>query len=155
MIILKEIMDVIDIDDEYIYLKTLRTDACNSCSIRSGCNLLGGSKELKLKAKKIEKTEFNIGDKVIVKLPNVPVVKLAFLAYGLPLIVFLTTVIILYSLNFSDLISFIIGLVCTSLTYIFVRIYDKRNVQNKYLPTIIGKYDKNQNNFNQHMNSNI
>jgi sigma-E factor negative regulatory protein RseC len=141
----KEIMDVIDIDDEYIYLKTLRTEACNSCSVRSGCYILGGSNELKLKAKRIENIDFQIGDKVIVELPNVPVVKLSFLAYGLPLITFLTIVIILYLLNFSDLMSFLIGLAGTCITYLFVKFYDNKKIQNKYLPTIIEKYDKNQN----------
>ncbi|HOB16353.1 MAG TPA: SoxR reducing system RseC family protein [Defluviitoga sp.] len=141
---MKEVMDVIDIDNDYIYLKTLRTEACGSCSIRNSCNILGSSNELKLKAKKTDNlNNINIGDKVVVELPNVPVVKLSFIAYGLPLIVFLASVILFYLLGFSDLNSFLIGLLCTCFIYIFIRIYDKKKIKNKYLPTIIEKFEEN------------
>lgn len=72
-------MDVIDKDESYVYLRTTRTQECESCAMKGGCTLLGGANELNLKAKNIEKVDVKKGDKVVVELPEVPVVKLSFL----------------------------------------------------------------------------
>ncbi|MDY6894935.1 MAG: SoxR reducing system RseC family protein, partial [Thermotogota bacterium] len=103
---MREVMDVIDKDESYVYLRTTRTQECESCAMKGGCTLLGGSNELNLKAKNTEKVDVKKGDKVVVELPEVPVVKLSFLAYGIPLIVFLSIISILYTLSFSDIFSF-------------------------------------------------
>lgn len=138
---MREVMNVIDKDKNYIYLQTTRTQECESCSMYGGCSMLGGSNELKLKAKKIDRFEVNKGDKVVVELPNVPVVKLSFLAYGLPLIVFLTIVILFYSMNFSDILSFIFGVLGMVVTYLTVNIYDKKKLKDRYLPEIVQKIE--------------
>lgn len=139
---MREIMDVIDIDDKYIYLLTTRSKECATCSMNGGCNILGGSNELKVRAKKTNDTKFEKGDKVLVELPNVPIAKLSFLAYGIPLIVFISIVVLFSFLNFSDIISFSLGIIGLISTYFFINLYDKKRLKDKYLPTIISKVQK-------------
>jgi len=139
---MREVMDVIDKDENYVYLRTTRTEECESCAMKGGCTMLGGSNELKLKAQKTENVEVRRGDKVIVELPDVPIVKLSFLAYGVPLIVFVSIISTLYSLNLSEIFSFLIGLLGMGITYLLVHQYDRKKLKDRYLPVILQKLEK-------------
>jgi sigma-E factor negative regulatory protein RseC len=139
---MREVMDVIDKDESYVYLRTTRTQECESCAMKGGCTLLGGSNELNLKAKNTEKVDVKKGDKVVVELPEVPVVKLSFLAYGIPLIVFLSIISILYTLSFSDIFSFLAGILGMGITYFLIHQYDRKKLKDRYLPVILQKLEK-------------
>ncbi|PNR94064.1 hypothetical protein HWHPT5561_07290 [Petrotoga sp. HWH.PT.55.6.1] len=139
---MREVMDVIDKDESYVYLRTTRTQECESCAMKGGCTLLGGANELNLKAKNTEKVDVKKGDKVVVELPEVPVVKLSFLAYGIPLIVFLSIVSILYTLGFSDIFSFLAGILGLGITYFLIHQYDRIKLKDRYLPVILQQLEQ-------------
>ncbi|MDY6894187.1 MAG: SoxR reducing system RseC family protein, partial [Thermotogota bacterium] len=79
---------------------------------------------------------------VVVELPEVPVVKLSFLAYGIPLIVFLSIISILYTLSFSDIFSFLAGILGMGITYFLIHQYDSKKLKDRYLPVILQKLEK-------------
>ncbi|MDN5343800.1 SoxR reducing system RseC family protein [Oceanotoga sp. DSM 15011] len=135
-----EMMTVIDMDSNYVYLNTNRAGECSECSLHGACNITG-TPDLKLRALKNKSVNLKEGDIVLVELPKVSVSKLSFLVYGIPLIIFMAISIILNIIGFSDILSFLIGFSTMLLTYVIIGIYDKKKLKDKYLPKIIEKKD--------------
>ncbi|OAA28022.1 hypothetical protein AT15_04885 [Kosmotoga arenicorallina S304] len=135
---MKELALVKEIRKDYVLLSKNRTEACGSCALKDSCSTTGTV------ARKIEiralKNNVNIapGDYVEIEVPNFSVSKLAFLLYGIPLAVFIATLLFMIGLNFSELLSVLTAFGFMSLFYAGLALYDRRS-RRKLMPIIIRK----------------
>jgi sigma-E factor negative regulatory protein RseC len=136
---MNELMKVDRVDQKYVYLLTQRAGSCNTCGLKGACNITGNP-DIRIRAKINPELDLNKDDFVVVKLPKVSVTKMSFLVYGIPLIVFIATTVISSLLGLSDIPSFAIGFSVMILAYIFLGIYDRKYLKDKYLPEILEKY---------------
>ncbi|WP_126993142.1 SoxR reducing system RseC family protein [Thermosipho globiformans] len=124
---MKELFTIAKVDEKYIYLER-DTSACGSCAISGSCNVKSVEQ---LKVEKDNKFEYFPGDFVILDLKYRPAL-LAFILYGLPVILLIFGVGLGTYLKFSDYFSFLIGLLFMSGAFAVFRIWDKR-----YKPKIV------------------
>ncbi|MGX8797678.1 SoxR reducing system RseC family protein [Fusibacter sp. JL298sf-3] len=106
-------------------------DKCGSCS--SHCNQ--GRIEIDVK----NSLNAHIGDRIEVESATQMVLGAAFLVYIVPLMmlflgIFLTNLIMnKLSINSNDLVSVLVGLFFLSLTFVFIRFYDRKRREGKEL----------------------
>jgi len=75
---------VIRADASGTWVKTLRSDACDSCSSKGTCHSLGGGKEMEVSA--INSIGARVGDRVVLKMDTLPFLKGTFLVYMFPIL---------------------------------------------------------------------
>jgi sigma-E factor negative regulatory protein RseC len=75
---------VIRADASGAWVKTLRSDACDSCSSKSSCHSLGGGKEMEVAA--INPIGARVGDRVVLKMDSAAFLKGTFLIYMFPVL---------------------------------------------------------------------
>ncbi|HHF08490.1 MAG TPA: Fis family transcriptional regulator, partial [Kosmotoga arenicorallina] len=78
------------------------------------------------------------GDYVEIEVPNFSASKLALLLYGIPLAVFIATLLFMIGLDFSELLSLLTAFSSMAVFYIGLSIYDRKN-REKLMPIIIRK----------------
>lgn len=135
---MKELALVKEIRKDYVLLSKNRTEACGSCALKDSCSTTGtATMEIEIKALK---NDVNIapGDYVEIEVPNFSVSRLAFLLYGIPLAVFIVSLLIMIALSFSELLSVLTAFAFMALFYTGLALYDRRN-RKKLMPIIIRK----------------
>jgi sigma-E factor negative regulatory protein RseC len=75
---------IIRTDRSGTWVKTLRSDACESCSSKSTCHSLGGGKEMEVSA--INLIGAKVGDRVVLKMDTLAFLKGTFLVYMVPVL---------------------------------------------------------------------
>ena len=75
---------IIRTDRSGTWVKTLRSDACESCSSKSTCHSLGGGKEMEVSA--INLIGARVGDRVVLKMDTLAFLKGTFLVYMVPVL---------------------------------------------------------------------
>ncbi len=75
---------VIRADASGTWVKTLRSDACDSCSSKGTCHSLGGGKEMEVSA--INPIGAIVGDRVVLKMDTLAFLKGTFLVYMFPIL---------------------------------------------------------------------
>ncbi|KLO22448.1 hypothetical protein X275_03535 [Marinitoga sp. 1197] len=135
---MKELMKVVDIGDEYIYVQALEAANCSSCVIKGSCNLTGDPNR---KIRAINKSNLNLNrnDFVYIKKEDSLESQAAFVMYGIPLLIMIVLTIVLFVMGLNEIISFFSGLSGMVISYYFIHIYDKNIAKTKYIPEIIEK----------------
>lgn len=134
---MKEIGIVSDIQGKKAQVIIQRSAACGDCG---ACQV--GKNKLTMEANAVNFVGAQKGDQVEVEMSFVNVLKASLIIYGIPLIVFILGVVAgnyLPVQNQSDnpLISFIIGLSLMALSFIVIKIFDRKGVFSvKYEPHI-------------------
>lgn len=145
---MREVFVVNSINEHNIDLISTRSSSCESCAISGACNLTGSNSE---RIMRIEKNQFkkmpNIGDYVIVEIPDFSVSKISFIIYGFPLLSFLIALLIAYSITGKDMISFLYGLLGLGISYGVIAYLDRTIFKKKYKPSVVEVLPK-QNNLN-------
>lgn len=75
---------VIRADASEAWVKTLRSDACESCASKGACHSLGGGKEMEVSA--VNRIGARVGDRVVLKMDTLPFLKGTFLVYLFPIL---------------------------------------------------------------------
>jgi len=75
---------VIEVDDRSAWVKATKTGACESCSTRSSCHVMGGGKEMKVNA--INELGANVNDRVLMSFDTSSLLKASFFLYILPVL---------------------------------------------------------------------
>ena len=75
---------VIKTDSTTAWIKTVKTNTCESCSAKSSCHALGGGKEMEVEA--INAAGARIGDRVVIGFETAPLLKVTFLLYVFPIL---------------------------------------------------------------------
>ncbi|MBM7559765.1 SoxR reducing system RseC family protein [Marinitoga litoralis] len=135
---MNELMRIVDIDEEYVYLQALEASNCSSCAIKGSCNLTGDPNR-KIKAINSNKLHLNKNEFVYIKKIDSLESKVAFIMYGIPLLTMVIITVLLFSFGLNEIISFILGLTGMLISYYFIHLYDKKVAKTKYVPEIIEK----------------
>jgi len=136
---MKEKMLVVSLQDEIATLKKVDDESsCEDCPMSVVCKR--NEEEATIKAF-VNHVEVKPGDIVLVKTPKAFVTKLSFFVYTLPLIIFITTVLIFKKLSFSDEASFLYSMIFLAIYYFILRLVDKK-LTSKFTPKIIKVVEK-------------
>lgn len=115
-------------EGDLVLLKKLRPDACNHCQ---GKVLCGVNSNFTFKAVNRSSSALQKGDFVEYLLPEVSVIKLSFLVYSVPLISFLTAVLLFqWFIKGEEILSVLFGLVVMVITFLIIGRIDK--IKTKY-----------------------
>jgi len=83
---------VIKMDGESAWVKATRTGACESCSARSSCHVMGGGKEMEVSA--INAAGAQVDDRVVMSFGTAPLLKATFLLYLVPILAMMAGAVI-------------------------------------------------------------
>lgn len=119
---MREIGQVIGIENGYAKVQIKRTEACAKCG---ACDM-GQSKSMEFLAKNFISAK--VGDRVEIETQTANVLKASFIMYGVPLIFFLIGTLLGYYIAnilgmflWNSLIGFITGVVLTLASYLFIK----------------------------------
>jgi sigma-E factor negative regulatory protein RseC len=73
---------VVRIDAAGAWVKTVRSEACDSCNSKGACHTMGGGKEMEVAV--LNPIGARVGDRVVIKLGTSPFLKATFLVYMFP-----------------------------------------------------------------------
>ncbi|MGC8819975.1 MAG: SoxR reducing system RseC family protein [Fervidobacterium sp.] len=125
---MKELMQVKNIDDKFIYVALLVNEAtCSACTLSGSCSVKGSGKELKIAKSSVPEHLQPLlpGDMVVVDLKYNEAI-LSFILYGIPLAGFIISVLIGYLLKMNDVLSFLIATSFSGIGFLFTRLFDKK-----------------------------
>mgnify|MGYP002713260441 CR=1 FL=1 len=123
---IEETAIVIDVKDQQALLQTQRKNACQSCSVKSGCGTSTLSKVVGKRSSQfvVENTlNLKIGDQVIVAIEENALVQGSLLIYLLPLIMMLGSGMLsetLFKLEWLTILSAVLGLLCSMFIVRFI-----------------------------------
>src|SRR6056297_160101 len=123
-------------NSEIILLKKVRPDACHDCNAKILC---GVKSNFFFKAINQSSTTLQKGDCVEYQLPDISVIKLSFLLYSVPLMVFLLSLLtLLWVFPDREYFSVFVSLVMMLLSFFFIGWYDRKNfiIGERRLPKI-------------------
>lgn len=75
---------VVRIDAAGAWVKTIRSDACESCSSKGACHTMGGGKEMEVAV--VNPIGARVGDRVVIKMNTPAFLKGTFLVYLFPVL---------------------------------------------------------------------
>lgn len=75
---------VVRIDAAGAWVKTIRGDACESCSSKAGCHALGGGEEMEVAV--VNPIGARVGERVVIKMDTPAFLKGTFLIYVFPIL---------------------------------------------------------------------
>ncbi|KAF2962232.1 SoxR reducing system RseC family protein [Fervidobacterium sp. 2310opik-2] len=125
---MKELMQVRNVDDRYVYLTLMVNEVtCSACALSGTCSVKGNEKDIKIQKKSIKSELLPIlpGDIVVVDLKYNEAV-LSLIVYGIPLLGFIIGVLFSYLMKFSDIISFAVGIGFAGAGFLLTRLFDKK-----------------------------
>ncbi len=127
-----EKMVVTQIKDSTVILSRERTSMCGKCPANMFCT--GEKQTINLE---VDKAQFDlkIGDQVLVRTPATSGMKVAFLVYTVPTVIFIACLLIATRF-FSEIASLVISLSAVTGYYFLLRFYDKK-FRKKFRPQII------------------
>ncbi|MCW8196457.1 SoxR reducing system RseC family protein [Proteobacteria bacterium 005FR1] len=136
---------VIAIDNDHLWVETLNTSACGSCTAKSGCgqNLLARwaskSAYLRVPLSHRDPMSFQIGDSITIGIPEDVVVTSSLLMYCLPIVLLLAGAALgQYSVG-SEAASVLTGLVGLVLGGLVVKIYTAMAGRRRLEPVLMDR----------------
>ena len=123
------------------WVKTTRTDACESCTAKGACNMMGGGNEMEVEA--VNKIGAKADDRVVIAFESSSLLKASFLIYLFPVICMVTGALLgqklslKYDLN-ESLFSAGTAFIFFAAAFLFVRIKGNRMAEkDAYRPRIV------------------
>lgn len=134
---------VVEIRSNSIVVEVLKTSACQSCKAKQGCGQAVLS-EWGHSDKQAQKNHFdipttqeaNVGDRVVLGLPEDAVSSAAFLVYIVPLIVSFIALILTQRFVESEGVQLVVMTLAFGLTFLVLRAISSRN-QAQFVPEIL------------------
>ena len=106
------------VTNDTVNVLIISRSACSSCNSKASCTLSEmKEKIIEIETKNIVKTDYKIGDKVNVEMSLQSGNKAIFLGYGLPFLIFITTIIASNSLIKNEIITGILAITILSAYY--------------------------------------
>jgi sigma-E factor negative regulatory protein RseC len=75
---------VVRIDAAGTWVRTVRSNTCESCSSKSACHTMGGGQEMEVAV--VNRMDARVGDRVVLKLATSSFLKATFLIYMFPIL---------------------------------------------------------------------
>lgn len=98
------------INDNELSIEILSCSACSSCAIKSYCNT-AETKQKEIIVKNKGFNNFKIGEEVLVEIDEKQALKSIFLAYAVPLVLMILTIIIAINYQQNEIIGGICGII--------------------------------------------
>lgn len=129
------------VKDKHVFVKVLREEACAHCQVcTTGIN---EGKECLIEA--VNQCDAQVGDIVEIDIQTNYFLRATAIMYGIPLIALVFGIVLgavtIRTLGISqgEVITALVGLVFTAITYIWINKREKRKENTKYLPIAIAK----------------
>ncbi|MBU0987433.1 MAG: SoxR reducing system RseC family protein [Proteobacteria bacterium] len=132
---------VIKLESDTAWVKTKKSKACEGCSSRGACSVMGGGDDMEVQA--INAVGGKVGDRVVLSFDTAPLLKATFLIYVFPILCMLAGALIGMNLaprfNIDPSIFSAIGGFCFfGLAMLFVKSKGNRmSQQDQYRPKVV------------------
>lgn len=132
---------VLRIDSRTAWVKTQKTNACEGCSSKGACSVMGGGADMEVQA--INVAGGKVGDRVVLSFDTSSLLKASFLLYVFPIICMLLGAFagmqLAPAVNFdASIVSAICAFLFFGLSFLFVKSKGNRMAQkDEYRPKII------------------
>ena len=133
------------IDQTSVWLDTLRLSTCNSCSMKSGCGQRLMNQATDCKRSRIELPipqymTLNVGDEVVLGIPQKAFIKASVLTFAMPLVWMLACALLAQWLTLSEPATVVAALLGLGLGLLFLRWYSQSEAvlaSNQWQPVIL------------------
>lgn len=137
---IEEIGKVVALEEGAVWVETIRQSACQSCSAKSGCGHSAlsklGRQAVHLRAGTTQ--HFDVGEEVVIGVPEAVVVSSSLLAYLMPLVVSLMLALPVDAYTHSDGYTALAGLAGLALGFVGLRLHFKYNQHDeRYQPQVL------------------
>jgi len=137
---IEEIGKVVAVEDGAVWVETIRQSACQSCSARSGCGHSAlsrlGRQAVHLRAGTTQR--YDVGEEVVIGVPETVVVSSSLLAYLMPLVLALLLAIPVDTMTHSDGYTALAALLGLGLGLGALRLHFTRNQHDqRYEPQVL------------------
>ncbi|MDQ7010194.1 MAG: SoxR reducing system RseC family protein [Mariprofundaceae bacterium] len=95
---MEQVVTVVSVHGDQAVVRGRRASACDSCAGKASCGTLGSWVERFAEMRVINTVAASVGDTVVVEVPDGLLLRVAFTLYGLPMLVFLITGLMMRSL---------------------------------------------------------
>ena len=130
---MNEMMRVVKVENGEAILEPLELEGCASCAFNSVCNVDPDKQKVRVS---VDGKDVRMGDVVEVKTPKAVATKLSFVVYTVPLLIFISLLVVFKAFGYSDEMSFILSIIPVGIYYVFLRKLD-RKIASKYKPKIV------------------
>ena len=142
---IEQVAHVQAIDQTSVWLDTLRLSTCNSCSMKSGCGQRLMNQATDCKRSRIELPipqymTLNVGDEVVLGIPQKAFIKASVLTFAMPLVWMLACALLAQWLTLSEPATVVAALLGLGLGLLFLRWYSQSEVvlaSNQWQPVIL------------------
>ena len=112
---IEQVAHVHAIDDTNVWLDTIRLSTCNSCSMKSGCGQRLMNQATNCKRSRIElplpsNFDLNVGDEVVLGIPQKAFVKASLMAFAMPLLTMILAAMLAQYLSAPEPIIVVVAL---------------------------------------------
>lgn len=119
------------IDDKFLEVKIVASSACAACHIKSACGM-GESKEKTIVVPRPEGKSFELGQRVTIAMAVSQGNKAAFIAYFIPFVVLIATLLILLSLGVNEVIAALASIASIVICYLIIYAF-RGKIEKKFL----------------------
>ena len=137
-----QIGTVQSVKNNHVFVKVIREEACAHCQVcTTGIN---EGKECLIEA--VNQCEAAVGDVVDIDIQANYFLKATLIMYGIPLIAMILGIMIslgvmnTLGLPNADMISALVGIIVTGITYLLINQREKKNKNLAYLPSVVSKH---------------
>jgi len=142
---IEQVAHVQAIDQTSVWLDTLRLSTCNSCSMKSGCGQRLMNQATDCKRSRIELPipqymTLNVGDEVVLGIPQKAFIKASVLTFAMPLVWMLACALLAQWLILSEPATVVAALLGLGLGLLFLRWYSQSEAvlaSNQWQPVIL------------------
>ena len=142
---IEQVAHVQAIDQISVWLDTLRLSTCNSCSMKSGCGQRIMNQATDFKRSRIElpvpqHMALNVGDEVVLGIPQKAFIKASVLTFAMPLLWMLACALLAQWLTLSEPTTVVAALFGLGLGLLFLRWYSQSEAvltSNLWQPVIL------------------
>lgn len=107
------------IDDKFLEVKIVASSACAACHIKSACGM-GESQEKTIVVPRPDGKPFELGQRVTITMAVSQGNKAAFIAYFIPFVVLIATLLILLSLGVNEVIAALASIASLVICYLII-----------------------------------
>jgi len=131
---MKEKMQVVAVENDMAILRIFEEEeTCKTCPLEIICKEDKGEETIRVA---LNGLQVKPGDIVLITAPKASVTKLSFFMYALPLIMFITSILMFKRFSFSDELSFLYSVVILAIYYLILRFLDKK-LAKKFAPKVV------------------
>lgn len=126
----------------FAFVRTTGGEGCGSCGCRGACQALGGGTERKITA--LNRAGATVGDQVLITTGSGSFLKASFVVYLLPILALILGSVIgekygaqIWAAADPETVSVLVGLLCLGVSFMVIRLFNRRLSQNQeYYPVI-------------------